>query len=121
MAKKKSHPEQQPTVRIPDQSPNTILREIEDTWEKDFEEANRNYDAAMYGAWQRYISALRDHGDEKSGGTNFDLQYDKDRAAALARFHAASDSLDAKRERARKAVLLKTPQLRQENDLHLGN
>ncbi len=59
----------------------------EASFHKAHDEANAKYQQAMSGAWQRYATAL--HADlkldprRKTGGTDYDRQYDREREAAI--------------------------------------
>ncbi len=77
------------------------LKDADAVWTKAIEEASRNYDQAMHGAWSRYVGALKVHQDTnekkaKSGGTDFDKKYDQERENALRTWHAASAAADKK-------------------------
>ncbi len=117
MAKKKSHPVEAAAVvvRTPAENVSKALQQIDDTWRQETETISRTYDQAMQGAWHRYIAALKAH-QGPSAGTDFDKQFDKERENALAEYHRSGKSADDKMEKARRALLVKTPLLRDEND-----
>jgi hypothetical protein len=107
MAKKRSHPVDAPKA-VPlltgASAHERALKDANAVWTKAIEEASRNYDQAMHGAWSRYIGAMKIHQDAngkkaKTGGTDFDKKFDQDRENALRTWHAASATADKKLER----------------------
>ena len=107
MAKKRSHPVDAPKA-VPlltaGAAHERALGEADAVWTKAIEEASRNYDQAMHGAWSRYIGGLKVHQDVngkkvKSGGTDFDKKYDQERENALRTWNTACAAADKKREK----------------------
>src|SRR5258708_36228895 len=102
MAKKRSH--QVEAVKAPLQLTGSAvhqrtLREADAVWTKALEDAGRNYDQAMHGAWSRYMSALKIHQDTngvkaKSGETDFDKKFDQERESALRSWNLAAAAAD---------------------------
>src|SRR5271157_1798399 len=112
MAKKRSHPVDAPKA-VPlltaGAAHERALNDASAVWTKAIEEASRNYDQAMHGAWSRYVSALKIHQDTngkkaKSGGTDFDKKYDQERENALRSWHTAAAASDKKLERTKNAI-----------------
>lgn len=73
-----------------------ILKDRE--WDKVVAAANVEYNAAMLGAWNRYVTALKadpTKPGDKMWGTHrdYDEQYDQDRIAAVRRFNRATGKL----------------------------
>jgi len=119
MARKKSHPVDGPATAptpTPEQSVTRALQQIDDTWRQETEALSRTYDQNMHGAWSRYVNALKAHGAGPTAGTDFDKQFDKERENALTGYHRAGKLADDKMEKAKRALLVKTPQLRDKND-----
>jgi hypothetical protein len=87
--------------------PQQTLQEIDVEWDRVMETANRDYNAACHGAWQKYLTALkadtRKPGDRTWGKPQeYDKQYDADRQAALTRWELQTNTVGKKLDAARK-------------------
>ena len=77
-----------------------VRKQAQTEWDKAQEEATKSYNAAMNGAWQRYLAALKLHTGKSSAGTDFDKQYDIDREQAVRQWRLLSERADKRLETA---------------------
>jgi hypothetical protein len=97
MAKKKA--DDFPAVRaIAAESEERRRTRLEEEIAREQDVINKAYDRAMETAWRKYSSAMRDNTDSHKPGTEmpYDVQYDRDRAAALKEWKDASKQLEHK-------------------------